>query len=324
MNMLISFKQNYTEKSFRYGGIDLLKHLLAFFVIFQHMSSESRYSSELNSFIQEIVSYIGGAVMGFFLISGFFFRPSETIKLSVSKIFKRMMLPFFIFSLLYAILMWLLGKGNLKDGLWQTVTLHGAGMQLYYLSYLFVISSAYMILSFFAKKINVSFNYILSIILVISFVTSLFLPTLSPTGSDYRLFPIYVLCFGIGISFSILKKKSYQKFYFLVMGVIVASFLIGIFDYRFYHLSFVSFLLLCAYFISINVKSVQKNFHGSDGIYLLHTPIVNFTISSLLMMIGLSGYLNLFSSLLLTYIICLIVTLLFIRYLPFYKWVFLE
>ena len=317
-------KLNSETKSIRYGGIDLLKHLFALFVIFQHMTSESRYSDDLNFFIKEMVSYIDGAVMGFILISGFFFHPSKTIKSSIYKIFKRMMIPFFLFSILYTILMWVLGKGSLSNGLWQTITLHGAGMQLYYLSYLFVISSVYIMMSFLAEKMNISFRYIILAILVVCTIISLILPTASSTGSDYRLIPVYFLCFGVGISFSMLRKKNLNRFYISIVSAIILGFIIGFYDHRFYDLSFVSFLFLCAYKISINIEAMRRPFQGSGGVYLLHTPIVNFAISSVLIMMGISEYFNLFFAWILTYIFCLIISLLFIRYLPSYKWILLE
>ena len=313
------------KNSIRLGGIDLLKHLFALFVVFQHMTSESRYSIETNIFIQDTVRYIESAVMGFFLISGFFFHSQITIKIWLKKNFKRIILPFLIFSLLYTLLLFVFGKGSLSGGIIKTVMLHGASMQLYYLPYLFVISFFYLLLSKWAKFLKIHFLIIVFLIILVSLIVSLFLPTDSVTGSDYKLLPIYFLCFGVGICFQSIRETKCKKLNLLVLLAIVFFCIIGfMLDTRCFHLSFIIALFLAAFNLSIKYKSIQRIFHGSGGIYLLHTPIVNFAISTLLVKIGVLDVLNLFISWGTTYLCCLVLTFMWIKLYPKRKWILLE
>lgn len=308
----------------RYGAIDLLKHLLAICVIIQHMKSESRYSNETNLFINDIVQYINGAVIGFFMISGFFFRPAGKLKEGVVKIFKRTMIPFFLFSFLYTILMFLLGKNSLTKGLESTIHLQGAGMQLYYLSYLFIIYCFYLVI-FNVFTINKSrLPYFLIFVIFACTIISLIYPTESPTGGSIKLIPVYTLSFGIAVYLSIQKKESEKKYitHSIIMSLI--SILIGTYDYRFYNISALITLLLFFYFLSNNFSYLNRQFPGSGGVYLFHTPIVNFAISTVLVSVNIIERQNLFLSIIITYIATLTTTLLIIKILPKYRSFILE
>lgn len=68
----------------------------------------------------------------------------------------------------------------------------------------------------------------------------------------------------------------------------------------------------------------QKRAKGSGGGYLLHTPIVNFTISILLTKLGVVQLQNVFVSVALTYVFYLAVFIVFMKVLPKYRWIILE
>lgn len=61
----------------RAGAIDLLRHVLSVAVIIQHMPSHSRFDAGLNYFIRYVSEYVDGAVVGFFLIAGFFLSQTK-------------------------------------------------------------------------------------------------------------------------------------------------------------------------------------------------------------------------------------------------------
>jgi hypothetical protein len=307
-------------KQKRYGAIDLAKHLLALFVIFQHMTSLSRYSQETNLFIANIVTYINGAVIGFFMISGFFFNISGSLKSSIIKIFKRTMIPFFVFSIIYAFLLFLLGKGSLTIGLLNTIKLHGASMQLYYLPYLFGIYTFYQIF----LRISPNRHYLITCALIIFSALSLLLQTDSATGSDPNLMPLYSLAFGIGLFMKKLKNQNTKFPYSISLLAALMLLFIGNFDYRFYHLTAILLLLAFTYYISDKYPFFDIHFPGSGGVYLLHTPIINFSLSTLLMMIGISEITNLLFSFIATYILTLIFTLTFTKLFPNYRFLLLE
>jgi hypothetical protein len=314
-------KQLTTKRS---GGIDLLKHLLAIFVIMQHMTSKSRYSEETNLFLGSIIEYINGAVIGFILISGFFFKPADKLKEGVFKIFKRTIIPFFVFSLFYTVLMFLLGKGSLASGFINTIKFHGASMQLYYLPYLFIIYCFYLLIFNMFSSNKGRLQYLLIFILFIFTIISLAYPTDSATGSSYKLLPIYFLSFGITVYLSILRKEDERKYLIITILISIISCLIGTYDYRFYHISVMIVLLLLFYFLSNNCSLLNRQFPGSGGVYLFHTPIINFGISTGLIYLNIFEKHNLFFSIILTYIVTLIISLLIIKISPRYRYFILE
>jgi predicted neutral ceramidase superfamily lipid hydrolase len=148
--------------------------------------------------------------------------------------------------------------------------------------------------------------------------------TESSTGSNYRLLPLYSLCFGIGIYLSKSFKSSRSYFNVSILIITVISFIIGGFDLRFYKIAVILLLLLLALSISIRFTFLQRSFHGSGGVYLLHTPVLNFAISTGLLLIGVKACPNLFLSWISTYILCLLMTHIFIRLFPSKKWILLE
>jgi Acyltransferase family len=312
-----------TPSHIRYGGIDLLKHLFALAVIFQHMTSQSRYNSDVNGMIASVRSYIDEAVMGFFMISGLFFRPLPSFKAWFYKMFIRLILPFLIFSLCYTIFDAALGKDKMVTGLINTITLHGEGMQLYFLPYLLAVSSLFALLYALSMRLKIPFIIIVVVVVAACAVLAIKFPTKYSTGSDPKLFPLYALSYGLGLCFSKVLKAPISTLCVSMMSTGSFCLAIGIYDHRFFKIAALTAFLLFSILISICFPFLKRNFPGSGGVYLLHTPIVNFTISSLLLVLGISSYCNLFVSWGMTYVLCLIFTLGFIRIFP-QRWILLE
>lgn len=139
------------------SSIDILRHIFAIAVIAQHMTSASRYSVETNLELARIINWIDGAVIGFFLISGYLFKAQNNIFAYCRKQTIRLIIPFFLFSLIYSVLLAILGKESLVDGLEKTVRLQGAGMQLYYLPYLLFVTIVFSIVERRFRQYGVGF-----------------------------------------------------------------------------------------------------------------------------------------------------------------------
>ena len=300
------------KEDYRYGGIDAMKHLLAIFVIIIHTWSNSRYGSEMLSTYSILVNLINGAVFGFFLISGYFSKPQINLKKFAQKKFKRLIIPFFIFSTIYAIAMTVLGHGKtLTEYLYSVVTLHGTAMQLYFLPYLFLIE---LIIIFFLNKRFGSKNFIYLLFLFLNILVLIF-HTDNSTGSELKLIPFYISAYLLGILWR--KISTAQKLLIILLYLIVGL----LYDERLLD----ALLMINIFQIFINLsKYFPPTIPGSGGVYILHTPILNFLISIILLNIGIQNWYNLIFTVILTYLSCILITYLFIKFYPKYKWILLE
>lgn len=313
----------------RLRGVDLLRCFFALEVIFLHMSSKARYSEEVNGFLRVLAIYIGGAVAGFFLMSGFFVRNQEKFDLGLiftaaKKLLVRLGVPYLFFSIIYAIAMAGLKKQSLKDGLLDTLFLRGSSMQLYFLPYLFAIALGFIILSsalgqFKAKQLSWFMG-----LMVLLIAVSLTLPTHVSFGPNIKLIPLYGAMYILGYCLSSLLKTDHYVYRVFGSIVLLTALTLSLFDPRFISIA----VMLCLFFVSVEVSTRidqnGKNYYGSGGVYLLHTPITNFTISTLLLHFGLSGFLNLYASVLITYGVCLAFTVWFVSRFNSMKFVLLE
>lgn len=296
----------------RYVGIDVFRQFLAIFVIIQHTWSTSRYTEAMYPDYLFLTDVVNGAVWGFFFISGFFARERNNISLYAKDKFKRLIVPFLLFSIIYGVLnIFIWGKG-LENIVYSILTLHGTSMQLYFLPYLFIIDIVFVYI--FSQFKTYKIPLILSF-LAIFIICVLAMPTDSSTGSDLKLIPFYALAYILGTLYSNYRKLS------LVVSIL-ASFIVGIvFDARFLDIS----LMLAMFSVLVNLfKDSNLKIFGAGGIYLLHTPFTNFVISIILLKIGILGWYNFGLTILLTYIVCLLATYAFIKIAPKYRYLLLE
>lgn len=293
----------------RLGGIDLLRQVLAIAVIWQHSKSHSRFTPDVNHAIDQISAYCEGAVMGFFIISGFFAKSCSGkswahVRDVIEDHAKRLLIPYLIFSLVYAFALAALGKADFRLSLFDTITLRGGSMQLYFLPWLFFVVAGYFL---FSKAISRPWVYTLGFILL--FALTQFFISPGSTGSDWRLLPLYALSFALGRFFKQSKKAEDKPFSWPAVLMLIGLLLYGYRDARFFNLFLAAALFLCAWKVSYLGWLYGRSFPGSGGVYLLHTPLVNFTISSGLLILGVAGYMNFAITVLLTYAACLVVTL---------------
>lgn len=294
-------------------GIDILRHFLTIFVILQHMTS-SRYSVDVNAEISSYVDFIDGAVAGFFIISGYFSKKQTDLLKFTRLLAIRLLVPFFIFSVTYTLILFALDKSSLSDGLYKTITLHGAGMQLYFLPYLLVVSFSFAIIRYITSEKDTIRNF--GILMIILVLFCILIPTPVSTGNNLKLLPFYFLAYISGFLYQRIKSNIYT------ISFSILFLILGQYDPRFLDLSFMMILFCIAESLSDNLG--QKRAKGSGGVYLFHTPIVNFTISILLTKLGIVQLQNVFVSVALTYVFCLAVSIVFMKVLPKYRWIILE
>jgi hypothetical protein len=296
-------------------GVDILKHLLSIAVIFQHMHSTTRYSIELNTKLTYFTDYIDGAVISFFILSGFFFKQKNSLQQFMRQYSIKILVPFFIFSVLYTILLAVLGKAKLSANIPNILFLHGVGPQLYFLPFLLFISVTYAGLHSKVKKLDLNIKLIDIVLYSFFILISFYFKTDESTGPNLYLMPLYISGFLFGRLYNQFRNK-YTPFF------ILATIIMGYFDSRFYDFSAANILVMIA--VSVSAILPAKRFPGSGGVYLMHAPIVNFCFSSLLFSLGFSGESNILGSVMFTYLFCLFSSLIFIKKFPHKKWVLLE
>ncbi|RYZ75084.1 MAG: hypothetical protein EOP91_00050 [Lysobacteraceae bacterium] len=296
--------------------IDLLRHMLAMAVIIQHMHSESRYSLATNLQIADVVYWIDGAVVGFFALSGYFFSNAKPLSEYLKGRVVRLLVPFLVFSLAYAVALAVLGKSDLWPGLWKTVTLHGSGMQLYFLPYLLLVVGTYATYSKLAPSLasNVKADVLIALVLLGATLAN---GSDESTGAGIIMLPLYALAFLLGRLVKSWNSAGYRNYVLLAL-----LYGVGMWDHRFMDMALAISLLLIA--IGFERWAPDRRLAGSGGVYLLHTPIVNFAISTVLVHFGLVQIPNVILSVILTYALCLLLTLAFDHLLPRWKWLLLE
>jgi hypothetical protein len=296
--------------------IDLLRHGFSLAVILQHMTSGSRYSPETNEILRTLVDWVDGAVLGFFLLSGFLYKSPLDAVAFLRRQAARLLAPFLLFSLLYAVALALLGKETLESGLWATLRMRGAGMQLYFLPFLFLVTTVYACLDAATTRWR---NSLPAVLLPLLLLATVLLPTPSSTGPQLQLLPYYLAAYVIGVQAQRMQNRAALATFLLLALAVACG---GLVDARLYDLGGVMLLFGCTRYLWHWMP--QKRLPGSGGVYLLHTPVTNFAISTLLVHLAVQQLPNALLTVALTYVTCLAATLLFIRLLPRYRWLLLE
>lgn len=306
----------------RLGGVDILKHLFAISVIFQHTKS-AIYSSETSAFHSGVTQWIDGAVMGFFLISGFFFSHErhrvtpQSLVTYVQSRATRLLAPYLIFSGLYAVALAGMGKVDFAEGLGRTLTLSGSSMQLYFLPLLFAMEVLAWLFLGLTRQWPLS---ILRKCLAGTLVClSLAFPSTWSTGSEVALFPMYAIAFSVG-----LLLRNYGVGIQTVGTLMAAELLISLTDLRYLDLLIVTTLFACGHWASLKLQWLDRTLPGSGGVYLLHTSVLNFMIAHALNRIGIVEVANLISTVITTYIVSLTATLLFLSFSAKRRYLLLE
>jgi len=289
----------------RVTGLDAYRHLLAIFVITIHTWSASRYGPDLREGYDNILQVTGCAVFGFFLVSGFLFKPEASLKEIAARKASRLLVPYLLFSLAYAVVSGVVfGSGEFLNRIINTVLLRGGAMQLYFLPELYVIE----LLALFAFKLFGSRTSVAaSTILIVALFATLATPTPYTTGPGWKLAIFYVVGFVTGVLCR--RTSDATPAILLVLFLLVGALV----DYRFAVAAVA--LVLFQLFIR-TTRLVPTSLPGSGAVYLLHTPILNFSISVALSNFGFQGWSNYWMTVLLTYLVCIAVFAALSRYAP--------
>ncbi len=296
-------------------------------VILQHMGSKARYSIATNDQLAHAKTYVEGAVLCFFLISGYLHR-QPTLGLDYQSTFRyaqdkflRLIVPFFLVSIIDTFSLRVLGKITLSEGMHLTLILHGASMQLYFLPFLYLVSVGFHLFLCLSVANNIEPRRVLIPILVICAATSTLWTSTPSTGGDLRLLPLYLLayCLGAAIRCNPSNGIAWREFSFGLALCFVMSYF-G--DIRYHDVAAALIAFTIARLVSKALPKVKLP--GSGGVYLFHTPIINFAVSTALLSLGFTEGSNIAVSIIVTYFICLAMTLAYIKALPSYRWLILE
>jgi hypothetical protein len=227
--------------------------------------------------------------------------PDQNMPQYIKHQFIRLMTPFFLFSLLYAVALTAAGKIELADGLTRTITLQGASMQLYSLPYICGLTILYASLDR-AFKLRLSSNTLLAMALA---ACTLLLETKNATGSNYKLIPFYALALVFGALLRNLHDSTahFHQYNLSAASILLFTFILSLADHRFLVLGRVGLIFLAVQNIARYLP--DRRLPGSGAVYLLHTPILNAIISIFLIQIAVTEKWNIVATVLLTYLMCL-------------------
>lgn len=296
----------------RYGGIDAMRHLLSIGVIIQHTWSASRYPAEMRPAYESLTTVLGGTVFGFFLISGFFLKRRDDLRTySISRAV-RIIVPYLLFSAIYGLAAILLHGAPAIPLLVDTFILHGTSMQLYFLPYLFIIDISAVAL--FSRVISPNPRVILALAAV-AVLAILALPTPNTTGSGLRLaiFYIFGLLAGMLIARVSVRQALALSAAALILGIAVDERLV------------IAGMTMSVFLLFLHISDLfPPTLPGSGAVYLLHTPVLNFALSTVLLAAGVGDWLNLTLTVVLTYVVCIGLAAAVFMFLPKRRFLILE
>ncbi|WP_411846122.1 acyltransferase family protein [Roseibacillus persicicus] len=296
---------------------DYLRHFFAVCVIVIHMTS-SQFSEEFNVVVRDAGGYVDGCVFGFFLISGFFFRPPGSFKKLCESGLKRLIVPYVLFSIAYGLILVFLGLANIDELFFKILTGRGGAMQLYFLPFLFVVQ---IFFGFLEIKVKANILVFLQVFFTLQFFgLSLIFPTSGSTGGDYLLLYMYSLCFLVGRVLKFLEGRKRKSMFLGALLLLVIP--VGCFDPRYLDVGFVLALFLIVQFLQDWLPDARLP--GSGGVYLLHTPILNFAILAVLLKFDFPEWLVLSLTIVLTYLLAVLFTRWVAWVAPEAKWILLE
>jgi hypothetical protein len=217
-----------------------------------------------------------------------------------------------------------MNKQSIEYGLLSTVTLHGSSMQLYFLPYLFFVALGFLLISSVLGQLNMKHLPWLGGLTVLLTGFAMLFPTRSAFGPDMRLVPLYGAMYVLGNCFSTALHFSQKSYRIFSLVSLVVSGALAHFDSRFIAVSITLLLFMVAFEVSSMTGLQGRSFYGSGGVYLLHTPVLNFAISTMMLHFGIVSYINLFASVFITFGICLPFTIWFVSRFKSLRFLLLE
>jgi len=301
----------------RLSELDTLRGISIIGVLVLHSMFSNYFSDTTNDGISLLVKLFDWSVLSFFFCSGFLLKRKHNPKAVIFNASRKLLIPFFVYNLLYNILFYLLNILNITDVTdfsnrhFLLIILISPGFQLYFLWMLFLANSiSGSIYSFFKDAIYV---YIAGALCLIPFLFYYFYGFPSQShGGDILKFPLYLSAFSFGFIASRFRKNSLFRILVsigFVLVLVMAIFIplpISIISI------FVPYLLMESIIWSrrrMSLSFLSEIGKISGSIYLWHTPLL---LPFLFLLLYESGFKEFY-----LYAACLILCLAFCVFMRF-------
>jgi len=294
--------------------MDLVRGVAIFGVLVLHSRFSGRFTPETLAIQTLLARLFDWSVLAFFFSSGFLHDRSAPVSVTLKKRFISLLVPFFFYNALYN-LFFLVGEASglvpgrpleLNSKLLATCFFQSPGFQLYFLPYLFVISTGVCAvdkLIFLHGKTA----YRLLLGLVLGFYVYTGYPEFS-YGPDYSRVPLYLAVFLVGVISRPFFAQRFLSVWMTIalLGVVLALLMVS-------RLPIVSFAVP-PLLVGL-ARTIPRLKHSnplvsmgaiSGSIYLWHTPLLLPAFASLLAHLGIPSPLVLFGCLSLTLVTCVL------------------
>jgi peptidoglycan/LPS O-acetylase OafA/YrhL len=296
----------------RIAELDILRGVAIFGVLILHSSFQSRFTPETLEVQAILAKLFDWSVLAFFYSSGCLHDSSVPFVVTVKKRFISLLVPFFLYNALYNLCFagveamgWMPnGVFEINSRLLATGLFQSPAFQLYFLPYLFVISTGICGLDKLSRRHH-GWTYGVILCLIALFYLDRGYPKIS-YGPAYDHLPLYIAAFLIGILSRPFLERPFAKLWIIVAalgGVLLISVL--------WQPSIMSLsvppLMIGAARIIRESRLLLCMGKMSGSIYLWHTPVMLPAFTRLLAYCGIPSLFNLFGSIVLTLTICILI-----------------
>jgi peptidoglycan/LPS O-acetylase OafA/YrhL len=301
----------------RIAELDILRAVAILGVLVIHSSFQGRFTKETIAVQTTMARLFDWAVLAFFFSSGFLHDPSVPFTSAVRKRSLSLLVPFFLYNAFYnlffagmGILGWIPNNTfEVNSQMLATGLFHSPAFQLYFLPYLFVISIGVCGLDKLDRRYHMP-SYVVALLLALTPYLILGYPQVSH-GPALEMLPLYLAAFLMGVIGRPCFEAPFARLWIVlaalgaVLGVLVLC-----------RLSEVSLLvppLLVGIARAIPRMCESKlllSLGGMSGsIYVWHTPVMLPGVTRLLAHCGVPSLVNLFGSIGLTLVTCILLRL---------------
>lgn len=298
----------------RIAELDILRGMAIFGVLILHSSFENRFTRETLEVQAILANLFDWSVLAFFYSSGFLHDSSVPFVVTVKKRFVSLLVPFFLYNALYNLCFagveamgWVPnGVFEINSRLLATGLFHSPAFQLYFLPYLFVISTGICGLDKLSRRHH-GWTYAVLLFLIALFYLDRGYPIFS-YGPALDNLPLYLAAFLVGILSRPFLERPFAKPWIIVaiLGVVLIT-------SACWQLSAMSLLvppLMVGLIGAIRKIRESRLLLGmgkmSGSIYLWHTPVILPAFTRLLAYCGIPSLFNLFGSIILTLATCIL------------------
>ena len=307
------------QRGTRIAELDCLRGLAIFGVLVLHSCFENRFTRE-TMVVQTIMARLfDWSVLAFFYCSGYLHDRSVPFAVAVKKRAKSLLLPFFLYNALYAMFFAVAIPMNWVQNVSFEINSHwlanglvlSPAFQLYFLLYLFLISTFVSGVDELPKPYD-GWVYWFLLAMVLAFYLIRGYPE-SSCGQYYTRIPLYLAAFLAGAISRPFFEQHLKNNHAWMLAVALVTVLVML-----VYLQRLCLSLMVPPLLVGLARTVPKIMNSrvlllmgalSGSIYLWHTPILLPACTRLLAHFGVPSLINLFASIGLTVVICLLVRL---------------